>query len=312
MIGKFFGFTGMTLLLSNVAVPDYNKMIITLDTPTNRDILNVFKRDLEKLIEVSNSFVESYVDPKCNRDNAVLTRKRDSLSEEEIRVLEESLDGKPKIISRQYKRVSDGNLAQMSDEAYAVVTYLKSSEVQKRLNFYNRKISYSKGECGVQVFGEPLYTLRYRKLSYLLYKVCSIFEKDRRSKTTLSEIKSLKISVETLESFVRTKKVEEVDKSGELIDHLDVFTCMDEYYMNDKLSNEFFEMNLDSEGYKALRDELREIGIHGFTMNCNSFYKDFIRSVSLSGEADVFIYENTDCYKFVLKLRKMLNTLIEI
>lgn len=312
MIGKFYGLTGLTLLLSDVTIDVFEKMVLNLDTPTNRNILNSLKIELRKLIEFSENVKYSYEGSEANRAVSILRLKRYKDEDEKER-LEKLLESTPRVVSRQYKKEGEG-FKEMSEGAYALINYLLKPNIQKILKFYESKIEFSSGESGVKVFGEPLYIFRNRKKSSINYRLDGIYAKYRRKPVTSELISSFKNNVEVLESYCLENRLSNSENKGEeFIESLrSLVEMVDSNFLNYRLSDDRCTINLDRFGYKDLRDELSEIGVHGLTVNGKLFFEDFRKSVSVASEPDVYIYKGMESYDYVLQLRRILDTLLEL
>lgn len=297
MIGRFYGLSGVCLLLSPLSITSYKNMVKALDTATNRDILRVLKVDLEEIKNFLNSMPSSYKNKEALRADIMLKTGRYK-DEEEKKSLEDFLISQEKSISKQFND-SEGNLVTLSDCSYSIISSVNSKA--DRLEFYLSNLDYTGDSEGIEkAFGESITTLRSRNrvsLNNIIYRAYG-------DGVSPAQYDNFKKEIELLNSYLTEKKKEirSTDLSSVVSSNEKLIMSMDVEYFNSILDGEFTYEDY----YKALF-ELHEIGLVGFSVYSPMFLEEFKKSVSLLGASDLSILKGTDLYDFTLDLNEVID-----
>lgn len=298
----FYGLTGVSLALSPVPLRSYSKVVKSLDNSSNRKSLTILKKELEMVIKFLEGLSASYEDRESNIAKAMLSARRDSLTEEQISNYEKQLEGKQLIISRQQK--CDNGYLDLSDGAYAIVTELHNKI--DTIKFFYDKLHYQveSTSSGVSAFGEALYILRMQNRPTLNRKL-KRFSSDSRilSETLLGKLES---EVMILEPYLSESKVEMTDYQN-----LDILEEMEKSVraMNAEYFNSLLMLELTEEDYYNISLELDKFGLCGFNIYNSEFFDEFLKTASLSNMSDLYIYPSSDLYNFVLDIREVVDSI---
>ena len=296
-IGGFYGLTGVNLLLSDINVIQFKELVKSLDTSTNRPILNSLKDDLEYLKDSLNSLPFQYESRDAIIASARLKGGRYE-DDDEKEELENFLKTQTKILSRHFVK-KDKSTIRLTDCSFDVLRVLY--ERRDKIDTFLKFIVIGEDNSGVSVLGQTLYRLKSRSRGYLNNVFYNKFGHYRNSEDALELLKD---DVETLEEYMNDSQTPIASK--DLVKkHLkvmyDLTSAMNVDYFNTLVCN-----NYSFEDYYNSCKELVEIGVVGFNVFTKEFYKDFCSTVSLETSGDLSIYPDTDLYDFVLELKEIL------
>lgn len=299
MIARFYGLSAVTLTMSPIGLGSYKELTSVLDSSTNKIIISVLRRDLEELLKFLESLPTVYEDPSCNRV-ATKLRLGKYKSEQEKKQLEESLEGKPKILSTMIGSES-GTLNKLSDGAYKIVQELLNNI--DRIRFFHSNIYYGDDNSGVTVLGEKLYILRAQSRTVLNYRLSKIYKS--KTRLTTAQYNSLNRDLDILESYICENDNQiNFSEIASTTKEVEYQVCsMDVNYFNNKLG-----LNLTEDDYYKITKELSEVGLFGFTTYNKELYEDFLKSCSFSSSSDLKIYPNQALYGLCKDLREIVSS----
>lgn len=297
MIGRFYGLSGVNLLLSPLSITSYKSMVKALDTSTNRDILKILKLDLEEIKNFLNSIPSSYTNKEALRADIMLKTGRYK-DEDEKTSLEQFLSTQEKSISKQFND-SDGNLITLSDCSYSIISAVNNKK--DKLNFYLSNLTYTSDSEGIEkAFGESITTLRSRNRVSLNNIIHRAYSKG----ISTAQYDNLKKEVELLNSYLteQKKEIHSIDLSSVISSIETLIRSMDCNYFNSILDKEF-----TYEDYYKSVFELYNVGLIGFSLYSSMFLTEFKNSVSLLSTSDLSIIKGTDLYDFTLDLNEVID-----
>ena len=299
MIGRFYGLTGVNLVLSPVSVSSYKNLVKSMDTAVNRPILSCLKRELEELINFLNSLNYTYETAEARRAYAKLLRKRYDTEEERVE-LENFLSNQTKTLSPSVF-TKDNSTVELSNLALKIVKELYSR--MDRIKFFYDNIAYSDDNSGVSVFGEKLYTLRVQSRASLNNRLFRIYKKNNNGKLDQRQLDRLRGDIEILKEYVIDTPIQSNQSISNSIQSIeDTVVCVDSDYFNN-----LFDVNCTEEDYYNVSEEVLNLGLVGFTPYTKQFFKDFLSTVSLSGVADLYILPDDPIYGFLKDLEEVLS-----
>lgn len=279
MVGKFYGLTGVNLVLSKVNPIIFKKLIKSSDNYT----LGILKIELEHIRDFLDNVPMIYESPEARRAEAILKAGRYN-SEEEKEQYEKILENSNKIISTLM--MSKSSLNKLSDCSYDIIKELSSR--RSMIDFYLNNLSHLDGS-DVVVFGTKLFVLKTFKLSSLFYKICRMYDSSPAS------IEKLKVQLDTLEKYILHNDTFE-ESEELLIDNMETMSRI----VNDigvNYFNDLFQKEYNLEDYHKSSLELVDVGLVGFSPFSDKFFEDFSNTVIKGINENIQIKEDDALYK---------------
>lgn len=297
-IGDFYGLTGVNLVLSDINIQQFKELVKSLDTNTNRPILNLLKDDLEYLKKSLESLPFQYADREAIIASAKLKGGRYA-DEDEKEDLEIFLRSQRKVLSRHFVK-SDNSMFQVSDCSFEILKalYNRKDKVDTLLKF----ITVGEDNSGVMVFGQTLYRLKTRSRSYLNNLLYNRFGHYSNSEDYLENFKD---EVDTLNEYVSDTARTSVNQDSPVKPNLEFMKTLTSNMGVDYFNNLLGE-NFTFSDYFNSSKELVEVGVVGFNVFSKEFFRDFVSTVSFDSLGDLSIYPGTDLFDFILDLREIL------
>lgn len=278
MIGRFYGLSGINLILSPMSFSTFKSLVTRLDTFANRSILSSLKRELEEMIKFIDKLPLTYADPNlAKKESYVRMNKYQGKELEEVKA---ELERSEKVLSRSIL-TRTSKVVSMSDGALALLGKLANN--RDRAVKFCESIKYSNENSGASVFGEKLYLLRKRSEPYIINKMAEAYKNSFSLGHERASLENLRQDVATLDAY---SKVSDSDLTPRtLSDGVDsIINRMDYTYFNNVL-----DLDLNEKEYYDLTLELRKIGLHGFSVYTKQFYNEFLNSTSQDLDSDISI-----------------------
>lgn len=297
MFYKFYGFTGINIILTGMSAKLYSKCLENLkDEP---EILLSLSRQFDNINKVVSEIPDEYTDPQDKRMLARLRiLEKSNPNDPKIEEIRNSLKSKPKDIA-PFVYVN-GERFEISDTAKAIILKLKESK--STIDRFNSFIKVNRvSEKEVLFFNQPLYRLKNFSRARLTLITSSVV-KSNSTRTGLTE--DFWNYIERFISFVKQYSGEggitTEDLSKSVVTEVgDFVSKLDTDYLNILLG-----LNCTEEDYHKASIELYNIGLVGFTPFFNEFYREFLNSFKPNYSSDLRVSTSSDLYKFILDLER--------
>ena len=316
MIGKFYGLTGVNLVLSSVSFARFKSLVSAMDSSANRYSLSVLKKELSEILTFLEKFPVVYEDRELNKIQSKLRRAKkerdqdglfDDERDSEIKEWEEILaNNEDKKTISFMARGANGNV-ELSEGARRIIEKLSSRT--NLINDYFKNLEYSTEESGITVFGRPLYLLRNRSRAYLNNWLYDIYGTELNKGSVSSLKNDLNILLDRCKDGVSTQSRSKLLSRTD--DVKDSVVCMNSEYFDRLLE---FDEPMSEEYYYNVSLELMNLGLFGFNIYSREFFEEFKSNTSFDNNSDLFIYSEAheSMHNLVQDLEESLESYVKV
>jgi len=305
MFHKFYGFTGINIILTGMSAKLYVKCLENFkDEP---EILLSLSKQFDNINKVVSEIPDEYTNPQDKRMLAKLRiLEKSNPNDPKIEEIRNSLKDKPKDIA-PFVYVN-GERFEISDTTRAII--LKLKERKLTIDRFNSFIKVNRvSEKEVLFFNQPLYRLKNFSRARLTLLTSSVV-KSHNTRTGLSA--DFWNYIERFISFVKQYSGDGETTTEDLSKYLisdvgDFVSKLDSEYLNVLLG-----LNCTEEDYHKASIELYNIGLVGFTPFFKEFYREFLNSFKPNYSSDLKVSTSSDLYKFILDLDRAVQSNLKL
>lgn len=309
MFQKFYGLTAINLVMSSMPIKLYVNCVENLKN--EKEVLTLFRKQLDSMETFLTNIPSEYKDIQAKRSygklNRLLRVQPDSPEIEELRKFLATQE----VTIAHFVNVGTGEnmkRVDLSETSISILSYLKGKmDAVTRYKQYLNVTSELDKE--VYFFNQPLYNLKMYQRPRLI-RLLGVVLRTHSSKGNLTP--QFWEFVDKFTSYVLEHVSEEEDVSYDVSE--DVVTEVDDFISN--LGYDYFNLvlgkNYSEEEYHKASLELYEIGLIGFTPFVQEMYSEFKTSFKHNYEGELHVSKDSPLYKFVIDLRRALDSNLEI